>query len=206
MPDGASGRPPITAGAYPAGLESDERLRDGTVLRFRPIRDTDAGAMTAFHETLSPRSVYRRFFFAHPRLSPGEVERFTHVDYVDRMAFVVLDEGRIVGVGRYERLEGTDEAEVAFVVTDAYQRRGVGALLLDHLAEVARNHGLHRFSAQTLSENRDMLGVFLASGFPVETSSDGGTVAVRFPIEPSDDYVRARGRRTEGPPPGAAGG
>ena len=45
--------------------------------------------MTAFHESLSPRSVYRRFFFAHPHLSPGEVERFTHVDYVDRMAFVV---------------------------------------------------------------------------------------------------------------------
>ena len=154
--------------------------------------------MTDFHQSLSPRSVYRRFFFAHPRLSPGEVERFTHVDYVDRMAYVVIDGDRIVGVGRYERLPGTDEAEVAFVVTDAYQRRGIGALLLDHLVDVARVHDITRFMAQTLSENRDMLGVFLSSGFPVATSSEGGTVSVRFPIAQCDDYVRARDRRVSG--------
>ena len=187
--------PPATAGEYPAGLESDERLADGTHLQFRPIRATDGDGMTVFHESLSPRSVYRRFFFAHPRLSPGEVERFTHVDYVDRMAYVVIDADRIVGVGRYERLEGTDEAEVAFVVTDRYQRRGIGALLLDHLAEVARGHGIGRFMAQTLSENRDMLGVFLSSGFPVATSSEGGTVTVRFPIAPCDGQVLARAAR-----------
>jgi GNAT superfamily N-acetyltransferase len=176
----------------------DEQLRDGTRVELRPIRDTDGPGMTAFHESLSPRSVYRRFFFAHPRLSTGEVERFTHVDYVDRMAFVVTDAERIVGVGRYERLEGTDEAEVAFVVTDAYQRRGIGALLLDRLAEVAVRQGITTFVAQTLSENRDMLGVFLTSGFPVESSSEGGTVSVRFPIEPTDDYTRVRGRRRSG--------
>ena len=151
--------------------------------------------MTAFHESLSTRSVYRRFFFAHPNLSPGEVERFTTVDYVDRMAFVIVDSDQIVGVGRYERLEKSDEAEVAFVVTDGYQRRGIGALLLDRLADVARTHGITMFIAQTLSENRDMLGVFLASGFPVATSSEGGTVSVRFPIAPCEDHLRARKRR-----------
>jgi GNAT superfamily N-acetyltransferase len=196
MPDGVSAGPPAVSGDYPAGLEADERLRDGAHLLVRPIRGDDGAAMTAFHETLSPRSVYRRFFFAHPHLSPGEVERFTTVDYVDRMAFVVVDGDRIVAVGRYERLVGSDEAEVAFVVTDAYQRRGIGALLLDHLADVARGHGINRFMAQTLSENRDMLGVFLSSGFPVATSSEGGTVSVRFPIDPCEDYVRARGQRT----------
>jgi len=215
MPDRVSGGPLSISGDYPAGLDADERLRDGTHVRFRPIRATDGAAMEVFHESLSPRSVYRRFFFAHPRLSPGEVERFTHVDYVDRMAFVVVDGDRIIGVGRYERLEGTDEAEVAFVVTDAYQRRGIGVLLLDHLVDVARGHGIHRFMAQTLSENRDMLGVFLSSGFPVTTSSEGGTVTVRFPIVPCDAYVDARARRvsrptTEGPgepstPPGDVG-
>ena len=108
----------------------------------------------------------------------------------------MTDGGRIVGVGRYERLEGSDEAEVAFVVTDAYQRRGIGALLLDRLADVAVRNGIATFVAQTLSENRDMLGVFLTSGFPVDSSSDSGTVSVRFPIEPTQDYVRARERRT----------
>jgi len=141
--------------------------------------------MTAFHDSLSPRSVYRRFFSAHPRLSVGEVERFTHVDYVDRMAFVVTDEDRIVAVGRYERLPETDEAEVAFVVTDAYQHRGIGSRLLVHLAEAARGNGIAQFHAQTLSENRDMLGVFLSSGYPVTTTSEAGTVTVRFPIDPA---------------------
>ena len=204
MPDGVSAALPTICGRYPAGLETDERLQDGTHLLVRPIRSSDGAAMAAFHESLSPRSVYRRVFFAHPHLSPGEVERFTTVDYVDRMAFVMVDSDEIVGVGRYERLEGSDEAEVAFVVTDAYQRRGIGSLLLDHLADVARTHGIARFMAQTLSENRDMLGVFLASGFPVATSSEGGTVSVRFPIAPCEDYERARKRRrsrVEGVPP-----
>jgi len=184
MRDGPDAGPPATD-AYPSELESTERLRDGSEFRFRPIRMTDGEAMTAFHDSLSPRSVYRRFFSAHPRLSVGEVERFTHVDYVDRMAFVVTDEDRIVAVGRYERLPETDEAEVAFVVTDAYQHRGIGSRLLVHLAEAARGNGIAQFHAQTLSENRDMLSVFLASGYPVTTTSEAGTVTVRFPIYPA---------------------
>jgi GNAT superfamily N-acetyltransferase len=185
MSDGVDAGPPA-ADDYPSELESTEHLRDGSGVRFRPIRMTDAEAMTAFHETLSARSVYRRFFSAHPHLSAGEVERFTHVDYVDRMAFVVTDEGRIVAVGRYERLPETDEAEVAFVVTDEYQHRGIGARLLVHLAEAARSRGIARFHAQTLSENRDMLSVFLSSGYPVTTTSESGTVTVRFPLDPVD--------------------
>lgn len=141
--------------------------------------------MVAFHATLSTRSVYRRFFSSHPQLTAGDLERFTHVDYVDRMAFVVLDGASIVGVGRYERLRGTDEAEVAFVVTDAYQHRGIGGRLLVRLADAARDRGITRFQAQTMSENRDMLRVFLSSGFPLTTTSDGGTVLVRFPIIPA---------------------
>ena len=84
---------------------------------------------------------------------------------------------------------------MAFVVTDAYQRRGIGALLLDYLADAARSHGINCFMAQTLSENRDMLSVFLASGYPVATSSEGGTVTVRFPIASCQDSERAQKRR-----------
>ena len=189
MPDPVDG--PAPSPGPSSGPVSDERLRDGTLLRFRPIRTDDAAAMTVFHESLSPRSVYRRFFSAHPHLSDGEVERFTHVDYVDRMAFVAVEGDRIVAVGRYERLPGTDEAEVAFVVTDEYQRRGIGARLLVHLADAARVRGITRFHAQTLAENRDMLGVFLASGYPVATASDGGTITVRFPIVPAADRADA---------------
>jgi GNAT superfamily N-acetyltransferase len=180
-------------------------------VHFRPIRPEDGEALVEFHDGLSAQSVYRRFFFVHPHLSSVEVERFTHVDYVDRLAFAVFDDGRIVGIGRYERLPGTGDAEVAFVVTDDHQHLGIGTLLLDHLAEAAIGHGIDRFTAQTLSENRDMLGLFLSSGFPVRTSSSGGTVTLEFPIRRDADYLAARASRRAhgrspddppGPPPG----
>jgi GNAT superfamily N-acetyltransferase len=194
MPDGDDSGPHRHPEGYPVDLEVDEHLRDGTTVRFRPIRPSDGEALIAFHDGLSARSVYRRFFFVHPHLSVPEVERFTRVDYVDRMAYVVMDGPGIVGVGRYERLPGSTEAEVAFVVTDDHQHLGIGTLLLDHLADAVR-------TAQTLSENRDMIGVFLASGFPVETSSEAGTVTLRFPIHPGEDYARARASRAS-PDPG----
>ncbi len=193
---------------YPVGLAVDERLRDGTTVCFRPILPSDGDALVDFHEGLSSKSVYRRFFFVHPHLTPSEVQRFTVVDYVDRLAYAVFDGDRMVGVGRYERLPGTAEAEVAFVVTDDHQHLGIGTLLLDHLADAARGHGIGTFVAQTMSDNRDMLGLFLASGFPVATSTEAGTVTLRFPIEPSDGYVAARASRrsvsedTDGSPAG----
>ena len=192
--DGAAGGG-ATDDGYPDHLGVDERLRDGTTVRFRPIRPDDGAALAAFHDGLSPQSVYRRFFFVHPHLTEAEILRFTRVDYADRMAYVVVDGARIVGVGRYERIDGGDEAEVAFVVTDDHQHLGIGTLLLDHLADAARTRGIARFTAQTMTDNRDMLGVFLASGFPVTSSSDAGTVTLRFPIEPVDAYREARASR-----------
>jgi len=185
---------------YPVGLEVEEQLRDGSTVRFRPILPSDGDALVAFHDGLSTRSVYRRFFFVHPHLTRGEVERFTSVDYVARMAYAVFDGDRMVAVGRYEQLPGGDQAEVAFVVTDDHQHLGIGTLLLDHLADVARGHGVGTFVAQTLSDNRDMLGVFLASGFPVETSTSAGTVTLRLPIDLCADYVAARASRRAGVP------
>lgn len=203
MPDAddhaARGRP----AGYPVGLDVDEQLRDGSIVRFRPMLPSDGDALEAFHDGLSSKSVYRRFFFVHPHLTRSEVERFTRIDYVERMAYAVFDQDRMVGVGRYERLPDGLEAEVAFVVTDDHQHLGIGTLLLDHLADVARGHGVTTFVAQTLSDNRDMLGVFLASGFPVTTSASAGTVTLRFPIERSADYEAARASRRADTAPGA---
>jgi GNAT superfamily N-acetyltransferase len=196
-PDSGEGADIRRAIGYPAHLEVDERLRDGSIARFRPILPTDGDALVDFHDGLSPQSVYRRFFFTHPHLTKVEVDRFTHVDYVERLAFAVLDGERIIGVGRYERLPPGPEAEVAFVVTDDHQHLGIGTLLLDHLADAARVHGVERFVAQTLSENREMLGVFLSSGFPVETSASAGTVTIRFPIETGETYLAARASRRD---------
>ena len=173
-----SGLPP----GYPAELEGTAVLPDGTVLEVRPIRPSDGPALAEFHLALSPTSVYLRFFGAHPRLSVAEVERFTGLDYVDRLALVAVADGHLGAVGRYDRRHGA-EAEVAFVVADRYQHHGIGTLLLERLAEAARRRGITAFYAQTLAENRHMLDVFWHSGYPVTTTSDRELVEVRFPIE-----------------------
>lgn len=166
----------------PVGLESEAITADGTRVCLRAIRPGDAPRLVEFHRELSARSVYRRFFFAHPTLSDAEVERFTVVDYVDRVALIAEVGEQLVAVGRYERAAGSAEAEVAFVVADGYQHHGLAPLLLDRLAEVARENGIAVFTAETLVENIDMMRVFLHSGFPVTTRSEFGTVSVQFPI------------------------
>ncbi len=185
-------------GRYPGELEGDVETISGSKLHLRPIRPDDGARLTAFHEHLSSESVYRRFFFVHPRLSAKEVERFTHVDYVDRLALVVELDGRLLAVGRYERLADSKEAEVAFVVADEFQHQGIGTLLLEHLADAALDHGITTFSAQTLADNQAMLDVFMKSGFHVTTTRDYGTIRVQFPIEPDDASRSARrSRHTE---------
>jgi GNAT superfamily N-acetyltransferase len=182
---------------YPSELASDIKTLDGTTVHVRPIRPDDMPALTTFHHHLSSQSVYRRFLYVHPTLSAVELERFTTVDYVDRMALVAEDNGELIAVGRYERIPGTAQAEVAFVVADHHQHRGIGMSLLEQLADHGWHNGITHFVAQTLAENRQMLGVFRDSGFPVTTSDEHGTVSVEFPIEPDDSYRSARSERHE---------
>ena len=204
--DGAASSGPSADGALLARLAADERLRSGAPVHLRPIRPADAEALVSFHDRLSTEAVYRRYFFSHRHLTPAEVEHFTTVDYVDRMALVAEVDGRLVAVGRYERLTGTATAEAAFVVADEFQRQGIGTLLLEHLAERAWSVGITAFSAQTLAENREMVSVFVASGFPVEMSSAEGTVSVAFSIAPGDAYRQARGTRRASAAGGPTGG
>jgi GNAT superfamily N-acetyltransferase len=156
---GAGARPPEPV------TGTDVTLADGTTAHVRAIRPGDADALRAFHSRLSPESIVLRFFGPHPRLSDAEVERFTHVDGVDRVALVAERAAEIVAVARYDRTPGSDEAEVAFVVNDAFQRQGLGTVLHRNLAEVARAHGIRWLVADTLSENFRMLNVFRQSGF-----------------------------------------
>ncbi len=174
---------------FPAELECDVQTLDGVVVHMRPIRPDDGPGLMKFHEGLSTQSVYRRFFYMHPHLSVAEIERFTRVDYVDRLAMVVVDGGRLLAVGRYDRLPESSEAEVAFVVADEFQHHGIGTLLLEHLAGAAVTRGITTFVAQTLTENHDMMDVFMKSGFNVTTSSAYGTVALKFSIEPDDSSI-----------------
>ncbi len=157
----------------------------GTVISVRPILPEDAPRLAAFHSALSPHSIYMRFFSPHPRLSPRELERFTHVDYADRLALIAEIDRELVAVARYDRRAESSEAEVAFVVADPWQHHGIAPALLELLAEGAARHGIDTFGASTLLDNRDMLGVFSHSRFhPSTTMSGGGVVEVRFSIVP----------------------
>lgn len=171
---------------YPEELVAEVETTTGDRLLLRPIRGEDGERLVSFHERLSPHSVYQRYFSLHPHLSPSEVERYTHVDYANRLALVAELGPKIIAVGRYERLPSSTEAEVAFVVADEFQHQGIGTLLLRRLAEAARTRGIRTFVAQTLSENRDMLDVFFNSGFEVASSCEYGTVSLRFPIAAED--------------------
>jgi GNAT superfamily N-acetyltransferase len=176
---------------YPAALECDAVVADGLSVHLRPIREEDGARLVVFHAGLTERSVYRRYFFLHPKLAPEEVERLTHVDYRDRLALVVEVDTVMVAVGRYDRLPDTDRAEVAFVVADEVQHHGIATLLLERLAAAAWGNGITVFVAETLRDNRAMLEVFHRSGFPVVSTSEYGNTSVEFPIVPDDHYRAA---------------
>ena len=164
-------------------------LTDGSTAHVRDIRPADANSLRAFHARLSTPSIVSRYLGPHPVLSDKEVERFTNVDGIDRVAFVVEQGGNIVAVARYDRPPGSQEAEVAFVVQDDLQGRGLGTILLEQLATVARRHGIWHFLADTFSENRRMLGVFRDSGFSRRYSQSSGVVQVVLDIAPSTDLT-----------------
>ena len=153
-------------------------LLDGRTVHIRPISSSDGDALVQFHDGLTRDTTRLRFFTLHPHLTPTEVERFTHVDHRDREALVALAGADIVAVGRFDRVEGTDEAEVAFVVADDWQRQGLGTYLLQLLADRARSEGIERFAADTLGENRRMRAVFRNSGMVVDSETDAGVVHV----------------------------
>lgn len=161
-------------------------LADGGTVHVRPISPDDADRLVEFHAGLSQQTVYFRFFTAKPTLSPPQVEHFTHVDHHDRVALVAALGERLVAVARYDRTPGADSAEVAFVVSDEHQGRGIGTALLEHLAAAARERGITRFVATTLPDNRQMLEVFRTAGFEERARMDGDVMHVELLIEPTD--------------------
>ncbi len=180
---------------YPGSWAGDVVLVDGTGVRVRPIRPGDADPLVAFHAGLSAETIHRRFFSAHPSLSPEEARRFTTVDYARRMALVAEWRGRLVAVARYEGLEDAEVAELAVVVDDDFQGRGVGTVLLEQLAAYARRRGIERFEAETLPENVTMLRVFDDLGLERSQRVVDGTVVVTLELAPTPPYLAARDRR-----------
>ncbi|MFF5900032.1 GNAT family N-acetyltransferase [Streptomyces argenteolus] len=194
--------------AYPDHWEADVVLRDGGTARIRPITTDDAERLVSFYEQVSDESKYYRFFAPYPRLSARDVHRFTHHDYVDRVGLAVTVGGEFIATVRYDRIDAqgrpasapSDEAEVAFLVQDAHQGRGVASALLEHIAAVARERGIRRFAAEVLPANNKMIKVFRDAGFTQHRSFEDGSVHLTLDIEPTAESLavqRAREQRAE---------
>ncbi|MER6199271.1 GNAT family N-acetyltransferase [Streptomyces sp. NPDC001586] len=194
--------------SYPAHWEADVVLRDGGTARIRPITTEDAGRLVSFYEQVSDESKYYRFFAPYPRLSDRDVRRFTHHDYVDRVGLAATIGGEFIGTVRYDRIgpDGrpasapADEAEVAFLVQDAHQGRGVASALLEHIGAVARERGIRRFAAEVLPANSKMIKVFTDVGYQQKRSFEDGSVHLTLDLEPTAESLavqRAREQRAE---------
>lgn len=186
--------------AAPAHWEADVVVADGGTVHLRPIRPSDGTALIAFHGALSARTRYLRYFSAYPRIPERDLVRFTHVDHRDRVALVALLGNKIIAVGRYERAPGTDEAEVAFVVADEHQGRGIGSVLLEHLAAAGRECGIKTFNAVVLAENGAMVRVFRDAGYETKRHLEHGEVNLEFSIDETaltEAVMREREQRAE---------
>lgn len=170
---------------YPVQYVGRWTSRDGTAVNIRPIRPEDEPMMVAFHERLSERSVYFRYFHllnlsqrtAHERLT-----RICFIDYDRGMALVAEKEDpqdgthQILGIGRLTRAHGANEAEMAVLVSDDFQGQGLGTELLRRLVEIGREEKVERITADILAENRTMQRVCERLGFKLQYDPDEGTV------------------------------
>ncbi|MDB1088810.1 GNAT family N-acetyltransferase [Streptomyces sp. ACA25] len=194
--------------AYPDHWEADVVLRDGGTAHIRPITPSDADRLVSFYEQVSDESKYYRFFAPYPRLSARDVHRFTHHDYVERVGLAATVGDEFIATVRYDRIDEqgrpapapADRAEVAFLVQDAHQGRGLASALLEHIAACARERGIRRFVAEVLPANSKMIKVFTDAGYSQHRSFADGSVHLTLDLEPtaaSLAVMRAREQRAE---------
>ena len=171
---------------YPNRYVSRAEMKDGTPVSVRPIRPEDEPLMVQFHESLSERSVYMRYFHAmklNRRIAHERLTRICFIDYDREMALVAeranpeTGEPEILGVSRLSRNHvAPDEAEFALLVNDRFQRQGLGTVLLERLLDVGREEGLHRITAEILPENRAMQRLSKKFGFRLRRDLEEGVV------------------------------
>lgn len=183
----------------PRHWEADVLLRDGRTAHIRPIAPNDAELLVEFYARVSDQSKYYRFFSPMPKLSERDVARFTQVDHQDRVAFVLLLQGHMIAVGRFDVVK-PGEAEVAFLVEDQHHGRGIAQLLLEHLAQAGRERGVEKFTAEVLPDNHRMIQTFRDAGYSIASEYDEGVLVLEFPIDPTDTAIgvmRGREHRAE---------
>jgi acetyltransferase len=154
-------------------------LADGTEVTLRPIHPVDEPALTALYERLSPQTAYQRFFTVMRRLPPDWAHILANVDYDRRMALAAIGpEGGLIGVARYVYDERAREAEIAIVIEDRWQGRGLGKLLLGELVDYAKGRGIRRLRAYVLADNVRMLKLIRRVTAIVDRKLESGVLSL----------------------------
>jgi acyl-CoA hydrolase/GNAT superfamily N-acetyltransferase len=174
----------IPRASYPFEEARRERLRDGLEVLVRPARLSDEGALQRLFYGLSDETVYKRFFCYRTQYPHREMQQLVDLDYEANMALVVCEPERDepIALARYDKDPATDFADIAFVVRDDWQRRGVGTLLLRRMGEIGRARGLKGFEADVLASNTSMLGVFHRSGLELNSTLEDGVFHLVAPF------------------------
>jgi RimJ/RimL family protein N-acetyltransferase len=188
--------------AYPEELERDIVLRDGARLHLRPIRPEDQDRLVAFYDRLSRHTAYQRFFTVMKRLPPDWAHLLANVDYQRRLALLAEhgppDAPELVGVARYEPTDREDTAEIAFVIQDGWQNRGLGTIMLDELLAAAEARGIRRFRAWVLATNARMIDLLMRYTDVRERRTESGVTELLLTRRPArgggdrDPLPRAR--------------
>ncbi|MBP7936563.1 MAG: GNAT family N-acetyltransferase [Phycisphaerae bacterium] len=177
---------PPTSRPYPAEMEATTTLNDGTEIMVRPIRPDDERLIKEMFYSFSEKTVYLRYHNTLKSMPHNKLQVFCNVDYDTEMALIgvtgVAGSEEVIGVGRYMTDAAKRSAEMAFVVRDDYQRKGLGSFLFKRLVELAQAQGLRKFHAEVLAENSGMLKIFHRSGLKVETTTEEGVVGVDMQI------------------------
>jgi acyl-CoA hydrolase/RimJ/RimL family protein N-acetyltransferase len=175
---------PGKGGEYPEELETSKTTKTGMEVFFRPIKISDEPLLKEFIYSLSDRSLHRRFITLRKDMPHERLQEFVIIDYTKKMTILaVVRQGKkeiLVGVGQYVIIEATHTADVAFMVRDEYQNRGIGTELLHYLTYLAKRRGLLGFTAAVISDNEPMLHVFEKLGADIETAIDTGVLELRM--------------------------
>ncbi len=167
--------------AMSTGLDHDRSV-------LRPLTPDDRQSLLDLDRRMSDRSIYLRFFILSRHAADVYIDELLKPDSPDHISIAATVDGQIVGVASYQRTEPT-AAEVALMIDDAHQHRGIGTLLLEHLAAQARRTGIGTFDADVLNQNTTMLGAFRSLGLAIASRADGGTVRLSIDLGEGPDVM-----------------
>ncbi|MBI1825275.1 MAG: GNAT family N-acetyltransferase [Planctomycetes bacterium] len=178
---------PLSVALYPTEQERWLALADNARVFVRPLKITDEALIRELFYSLSAQSVQQRFFSMLASMPHDKRQELMRIDYANDMALLVLDNSgagaKALAIAQYRRTPNSSFAEVAFLVRDDWQHRGISTQLLKDLADYARAHGVAGFTAEVLADNSAMLSVFQQSGFRIESDMQDGVCSLQFPLD-----------------------